>query len=153
MSLSAEDCHYFINAMQAFGVSTERLKTKAGWQVLQSWKEAFLPECHRATGHWPSGDHLWTCFDLAHIHCQKYVRAEAAFDAASKSETYCFTNDGKPVFRCSGCSGLLAHDLRAMLFASPGIGDLYLADIDLNWTFVLSHEDTVYFRQRSQSII
>ena len=63
---------------------------------------------------------------------------------------YCFANDGEPVFHCSECSALHANDLRAMSFASPDIGDLYVADTGLKWTFVLSHEDTVYFRHRNQ---
>jgi len=77
--------------------------------------------------------YLWHLFSYEKRDCMQGPQAEQAFLDESKNQCYIFHQRLDEILLIENASSLTAEDLKSET-------DIYVADIEWNWTFVITHE-------------
>ncbi len=87
--------------------------------------------------------YLWHVFSKGKKECLERKFAEDAFNQEPKKECYVFFEHGDDAFLIEQAHHLTASDLYSAT-------DLYLVDIDFNWTYVITDEFKIgpYFSRK-----
>ncbi|MGV2941893.1 DUF4275 family protein [Mesobacillus sp. LC4] len=115
-----------------------------GYDVRQKWeaefashlspkekRQIFLHDKGGASGF------LWHLFSYEKRKCEKEEEAELAFDKQYKDTCLIFFQHSDEVWKVNDSSDLRATEL---LMTDGEYADLYIVDLDFNWTFVVTHE-------------
>ena len=113
------------------------MSNKERWLFQESWRRAFAPGCKDWSG--PLRDTDWHVFSYGHASALQGFRASATFDALTYESPLILGTSlaSGPVVSCELPASATYGWIRNHHF-----GDLYITDVDLSWTFVLTHEES-----------